>query len=78
MAFHNHPNYRNNSKFTSMGVGPHDYAAYTYGTGGGTSASNLIQIDYYVGGQQASGTLVGTIIYTYDANDNITSSERIA
>lgn len=78
MAFHNHPNYRNNSKFTSMGVGPHDYAAYTYGAGGGSSSDNLIQIDYYLGGQQASGTLVGTIEYSYDSNDNIISAERTA
>ena len=78
MAFHNYPNYRNNSKFTSMGVGPHDYAEYTYGAGGGSSSDNLIQIDYYVGGQQASGTLVGTIEYTYDSNDNIISAERTA
>lgn len=78
MAFNNYENRPENSKQTGMGIGPHDYALYTYGTGGGTSSDNLVQIDYYVGGQQDSGTLVGTVVYTYNSADNVVSSERTA
>ena len=76
MAFNNDRDRRENSLHTGMGIGPHDYVTYTYGTGGGTSATNLTDIKYYIGGQQDSGTLVGHIIYTYDANDNIVTAER--
>jgi hypothetical protein len=76
MAFNNDKDRRENALHTGMGVGPHDYVTYTYGTGGGTSATNLTDIKYYLGGQQASGELVGHIVYTYDANDNIITAER--
>lgn len=76
MAFNNDKDRRENALQTGMGIGPHDYVTYTYGTGGGTSATNLTDIKYYIGGQQDSGTLVGHIIYTYDANDNIVTAER--
>lgn len=56
-----------------MGVGPHDYVDYTYDGNG-----NVTDIRYYLGGEQASGTLVGHIQYTYDGNGNIASAERIA
>lgn len=78
MAFNNYENRPENSKQTGMGIGPHDYALYTYGTGGGTSSENLVRIDYFVGGQQGSGELVGTIVFTYNSQDNIISSERTA
>jgi hypothetical protein len=73
MAYYNYPQRKNNSKFTGMGVGPHDYVTYTYDGSG-----NVTDIYYYLGGQQASGTLVGHIRYTYDGSGNITTSERIA
>ena len=76
MAFNNDKDRRENALQTGMGIGPHDYVTYTYGTGGGTSATNLTDIKYYIGGQQDSGTLVGHIVYTYDANDNIVTAER--
>ncbi len=73
MAFYNHPNFRNNSKFTGMGVGPHDYAEYTYDGNG-----NVTDIHYYVGGQRESGTLVGHVQFTYDGNNNVITAERIS
>ena len=76
MAFHNHPNYRNNHRHAGFGIGPHDFVQYTYGTGGGSSSNNIVQIDYYVGGQQSSGTLVATVVHTYDSGDNVITSER--
>lgn len=78
MAFHNKQYRVENSQVTGLGVGPHDYVTYTYGTGGGTSASNLTDVHYYRGGQQASGTLVAHITYTYDSNDNVITTERVA
>ena len=78
MAFHNKQHRVENSRESSFGVGPHDYVAYTYGTGGGTSTSNIIDIHYYRGGQQASGTLIAHITYTYDSNDNVITTERVS
>ena len=76
MAFNNDKDRRENALHTGMGVGPHDYVTYTYGTGGGTSATNLTDIKYYIGGQQDAGTLIGHIVYTYDVNDNVITAER--
>ena len=78
MAFNNDKDRRENALHTGMGIGPHDYVTYTYGTGGGTSATNLTDVHYYRGGKQASGKLVGHIQYTYDANDNVITATRIA
>lgn len=77
MSFKNSQFRPENSLQTGFGVGPHDYVTYTYGTGGGTSATNLTDIKYYRGGKQASGKLVGHVQYTYDANDNVITAERI-
>ena len=76
MAFNNYQHLPANSKQTGFGVGPHDFVAYAYGTGGGTSTNNLVQIDYFRGGLQAGGTLIATVVYVYDAADNVVSSER--
>jgi len=73
MAFYNYPQRKNNSKFTGMGVGPHDYVTYTYDVDG-----NVTDIHYYLGGEQDSGTLVGHIQYTYDGSGNIVTAERVS
>ena len=73
MAFYNYPQRKNNSKFTGMGVVPHDYVTYTYDVN-----DNVTDIRYYLGGEQAGGTLVGHIQYTYDVNGNIATAERVA
>jgi hypothetical protein len=78
MAYHNKKFSEDNFVQTGFGIGPHDYVAYTYGTGGGSSATNLTDVRYYRGGQQTSGTLIAHISYTYDSNDNVLSAERVA
>ncbi len=78
MAFNNYKHLPANSKQTGMGIGPHDFVQYSYGTGGGTSTSNIILIEYFRGGLQAGGVLVGSVAYSYDSNDNVVSSERTA
>ena len=40
MAYYNYPQRKNNSKFTGMGVGPHDYVTYTYDGSGNTELMN--------------------------------------
>jgi len=77
MAYHNKRFSENNFVQSGLGIGPHDYVTYTYGTGGGTSATNLTDVRYYRGGQQASGTLIAHVNYTYDASDNVIASERV-
>ena len=78
MAFNNARFRLENSLDTGMGIGPHDYVTYTYGTGGGTSSTNLTDIYYYRGGKQNSGEMIAHVRYTYDSNDNIVTAERIA
>jgi hypothetical protein len=53
-----------------MGLGAHDYVAFTY------SGSIITSASYYIGGGQDSGELVGIITYSYDASGNISSIER--
>lgn len=79
MAYHNKQHAAENLNGNpGLGVPAHDYVAYTYGTGGGTSTSNLTDVRYYRGGLQAGGTLVCHVTFTYDSSDNVTSSERVA
>ena len=78
MAFNNSRFRPENSLEAGFGVGPHDYVTYTYGTGGGSSATNLTDVHYYRGGFQASGEQIAHIRYTYDSNDNVVTAERIA
>ena len=78
MAFNNKQYRVENSQQSGLGIGPHDYITYTYGTGGGSSASNLTDVRYYRGGLQASGTLVAHVTYTYDSNDNVLTVERVS
>ena len=79
MAYHNKENAAENLNGNQgLGIPAHDFVAYTYGTGGGTSTANLTDAQYYRGGLQAAGTLVSHVVYAYDVNDNVTSVERTA
>ena len=79
MAYHNRANAAENLNGNpGFGVPAHDYIQYLYGTGGGSSSTNLTDIKYYRGGLQAGGDLVAHIQYTYDSSDNVTAAERVA
>ncbi len=78
MAFNNKEFRVQNSLETGFGIGPHDYVTYTYGTGGGTSSTNLTDVYYYRGGQQDSGTLVARVTYTYNSADKVLTAERVS
>jgi len=71
MGYFNYPNRVNNSKDTSMGIGPHDYVLYSY-----DSNQNPVRLQYFVGGQQENGSLVADVVINYDANNNVTGSYR--
>lgn len=71
MGYFNYPNRANNTKDTSMGIGPHDYVLYSY-----DSNQNPTRLQYFVGGQQENGSLVADVVITYDANNNVTGSYR--
>tara|TARA_R110000796_G_scaffold103257_7_gene212456 strand:+ start:291 stop:779 length:489 start_codon:yes stop_codon:yes gene_type:complete len=60
---------------STMGIGTYDLIEYTYGQGGGTSESNIIRLDYYLG---EAGTLVGTVVLAYNLNNLVISKERTA
>lgn len=52
-----------------LGIPAHDYISNTY-----DGSNNLTQSDYYLGG--SGGTLVATIVMTYDVSNNILTVER--
>ena len=70
-GYYNYPNRKNNSKGTSLGIGPHDYVEYVYDIN-----ERLTDQKYYKGGQQAAGELVAHVIMTYDSNGNVTGNYR--
>jgi len=71
MAFDNKKFRVENSLNDGMGVGPHDYVVHTYNANNKITGST-----YYVGGAQASGTVVAVLVYGYDGNNNVTTLER--
>ena len=71
MGYFNYPNRANNSKDTSMGIGPHDYVLNTY-----DANQRVTRVQYFSGGLQESGSLVADVIYEYDAGGNVTGSYR--
>ena len=75
MAYHNKIYDPRNTLITGLGVGPYDYATYTYGTGGGTSNTNLTDIHYFRGGDNR--VQIAHVRYTYNADDNVATVERI-
>ncbi len=52
-----------------LGVTEHDYISYTY------AGVNLTRSDFYVGGP--TGTIVSTVLYTYDSANNIVTVTRV-
>ena len=59
----------NNFIQNGLGVPAHDYISNTY-----DGSSNLTQTDYYIGG--SGGTIVATIVMTYDGNGNLLTVDR--
>lgn len=54
-----------------LGIPPHDYVLNIY-----DGVGNLVRVDFYFGGQQDQGELVGQITLTYDGSGNLLSTER--
>jgi hypothetical protein len=54
---------------SGLGIPQHDFEGYTY------TGSNVTQIVYKTGG--AGGTTVATVNFAYDANNRITSQQRV-
>tara|TARA_R110000796_G_scaffold195125_1_gene311648 strand:- start:207 stop:743 length:537 start_codon:yes stop_codon:yes gene_type:complete len=52
-----------------LGTVVHDYISYTY------TGINLTRSDFYVGGP--TGTVVSTLLYTYDSANNIVTVTRV-
>ena len=71
MAFHNKPFRAENSIQAGLGIGAFDYQTNSYDANNNVSNSN-----YYIGGLQGAGTLIATVTYTYDANNNPLTIER--
>jgi len=52
-----------------LGIPAHDYISNTY-----DGSNNLTQTVYYIGG--SGGTIVATIVMTYDGNGNLLTVDR--
>lgn len=70
MSFKNSQYRPENSLQTGFGVGPYDYMVNTY------DGNDLIQIDYYRGGEEASGEHIARIVMTYDVSGNMLTAKR--
>ena len=51
-----------------LGIPAHDYIENSY------TGNNLTQVIYRLGG--SSGTIVGTVVMTYDGSDNLLTVDR--
>jgi len=53
----------------NMGIPAYDYIGNTYDV-----SNNLTQVDYRMGG--SGGTIVATVVMTYDGSNNLLTVER--
>ena len=58
----------NNFITNGLGIPAHDYIANTY------TGNNLTQVVYRLGG--SGGTIVATVVMTYDGSDNLLTVDR--
>ena len=72
MAFNNKQHRIENSREGGFGIGAYDYIKNTYDA----NDENLETTEYFRGGVGEAGTVVAVITFTYDANDNLLTTER--